>query len=140
VTGRVTNIATMGPLPNAQVTIGTTGALTGSDGRYTITGVPAGEAIVRVQLLGYGSAEQTVTVNPGQPVSADFELGVQALDLDAIVVTGTAGGTQRRALGNVVSTVEAEAVLVQSPIVNMDQLLAQRSPGLMMLPGGGNVG
>jgi TonB-linked SusC/RagA family outer membrane protein len=35
---------------------------------------------------------------------------------------------------------DAATVVQQAPVANVDQLLAQRSPGLMMLPGGGNVG
>lgn len=142
ITGQVTNLATGAPLPNAQVAVGSSGrgGLTGPDGRYSVSAVPLGEVTIRVQLLGFSTTERVVTITAGQPVTADFQLGMQALDLDGIVVTGTAGGTQRRAIGNVVSTVDAETVVQQTPIGNMDQLLAQRSPGLMMLPGGGNVG
>jgi len=142
VTGQVTNQATGAPLANVQVTVGVAGlgGLTGNDGRFALASVPAGEVVVRVQMIGFTPAERTVTVVPGQPAVVNFQLASRALDLDGIVVTGTAGGTQRRALGNVVSSLDAEAVMQQSPVANMDQMLAQRTPGLMMTPGGGNVG
>jgi hypothetical protein len=64
------------------------GALAGTDGRYSLLGVPAGTVTLRVQLIGYGTMERTVTVAAGQSAVADFELSTEALGLDEIVVTG----------------------------------------------------
>jgi TonB-dependent starch-binding outer membrane protein SusC len=108
VRGRVVESGTMRPLNGVQVSIPGTnrGALTNAAGDYMIVAVPAGQQTVRAQMIGYRSSEQTVTVVSEQPVQANFELGQSAIALDELVVTGTPGATQRRALGNAVSTRE----------------------------------
>ncbi|MGH2395126.1 MAG: carboxypeptidase-like regulatory domain-containing protein, partial [Candidatus Limnocylindria bacterium] len=142
VSGAVTDTRTGGPLVGVQVSIGGSGlgVLTNEQGRYTIENVPAGQVTVVVESLGFANVERAVTVASGQTVTVDVQLTMTAVDLDEIVVTGTAGGTQRRAIGNVVATVNADEVLARAPIDNVDQLLGQRTPGLMMLPGTGQVG
>ena len=140
--GQVIHGRTNRPLPAAQVFVEDTnlGTITDSGGNYSISGVPAGEVTVTVQLIGFASTSAQATVTSGGTATVDFQLSERALDLDGIVVTGTAGGTQRRAIGNVVATVDAEDVMARSPIGNVDQLVGQRTPGAMMLPGTGQVG
>jgi TonB-dependent starch-binding outer membrane protein SusC len=116
------------------------GTLAGADGRFTISGVPAGEVTVRVQILGYASRSQTVTLTSGETVELDFRLTQQALALDEVVVTGTAGGAQRRAIGNVVDRISAADVMEVAPVTNMSQLIGQRTPGVMLLGTAGQVG
>ncbi|HSJ32859.1 MAG TPA: SusC/RagA family TonB-linked outer membrane protein [Longimicrobiales bacterium] len=142
VTGRVTNASGGAPLQGVQVSIASAriGAVTDREGRYIINAVPTGAVTVTAELIGYSRGSSTVNVAAGATAVADFALSISALALDAVVVTGTAGGTQRRAVGNVVSSVNAEAVMATSPITNVDQLMGQRTAGLMMMPGGGNVG
>jgi TonB-dependent SusC/RagA subfamily outer membrane receptor len=111
-----------------------------ADGRYVLPGVPAGEVTLRVDLIGFASMDKKVTIISGQSVTVDFELTTQALGLDEIVVTGTAGGSQRRAIGNVVTTVSAAAVMAKAPIQNVDQLIGQRTPGVRLSTQTGQVG
>jgi TonB-linked SusC/RagA family outer membrane protein len=138
----VTEAGTGRPLANVQVSLrgGQRGTLTGASGQYAITEVSPGEAVVTVESIGYRSGEQTVTVQAGQTVTADFELSQAAIDLDEIVVTGTAGRTTRRALGNSVSTVNAEAITESAPISNVQDLLHGRTPGVQLLSSTGVVG
>jgi TonB-linked SusC/RagA family outer membrane protein len=142
VTGRVVQSGTVRPAGGAQVSIPGTGLgqVVNSEGRYLLLGVPAGEVTVRVQLLGFGTEEKRATVTAGQTVTVDFELTTQALSLDEIVVTGTAGGTQRRAIGNVVTSLNADAVIARAPIQNVDQLIGQRTPGVRLSTQTGQVG
>ncbi len=142
VAGRVIAAGTGQPLSGSQVQIVGTdlGTVTGGSGRYEIAEVPAGEIEVRVQRLGYRTMTREVTLESGETVTVDFQLPQEAIGLDEIVITGTAGGTQRRAIGNVVSTISAEQIMEQSPITQADQLIAQRSPGVMMLPSTGQIG
>ena len=96
------------PAEAAQVSIsgGGYGALTTSDGRYTIRLGDAWvgrEVTVRAQLLGYAEQRRTLTLGSGVN-TVDFSLQQQAVALDEIVVTGQAVATKRRALGNTVST------------------------------------
>ncbi|MGH7467362.1 MAG: SusC/RagA family TonB-linked outer membrane protein [Longimicrobiales bacterium] len=142
IVGTVTEAGTTRPLASVQMSIEgrNLGALSDAQGRYTIQNVPAGEVRLVATRIGYAQAARTVTVRDGATATADVQMTETAVLLDEVVVTGTAGGTQRRAIGNVVATVSADAVMARSPVGSVDQLLAQRTPGLMMLPGTGQVG
>ncbi|NLG63479.1 MAG: SusC/RagA family TonB-linked outer membrane protein [Candidatus Cloacimonetes bacterium] len=107
VTGSVIEQSTTRPLPGAQVVIGETGlgALTDSRGRYQVLNVPAGQHTVRVQIIGYGEASQTVTVVAGEAVTADFALEETAVSLDRIVVTALGIERQEAAIGVATETV-----------------------------------
>jgi len=142
VTGRVIQSGTMRPLSGAQVSVAGTGlgALANNDGRFLILNVPAGEARVRVQVIGFGTQERTVSVVSGQTMTVDFELTSEALGLDEIVVTGTAGGQQRRAIGNVVSSISAESQLERTAPSSLQAMLAGQAPGVNVQIGGANAG
>src|SRR5512146_1034626 len=84
VTGVVTDSANHGGLADVQVTVvpegmteaavGLRGARTGPDGRFTITGVRAGNFVVHARLIGYKPAERRVEVLDGQSATANFAL------------------------------------------------------------------
>ena len=145
ITGEVVEARSGRPLAQGQVFIlGTgVGGLTNTAGRYLLANVPTGTVTVRVELIGYTSTEQTVDVPEGGAVAVDFELSEEALALDEIVVTGTPGGTQRRAIGNVVGRVSAARVMEATPSFTFQELLGTRVPGVSLggLPGGvGGIG
>lgn len=140
--GEVVDGRTSRPIAGAQVWLPGTGlgTVTNNAGRFQLLNVPAGEVVVQAQMIGYATTEESTTVIAGQVVTVRLLLSQQAVALDELVVTGTAGGTRRRAVGNVVESMNADQVLSTVSVRNMDQLLAQRSPGVMMLPGTGQVG
>jgi TonB-linked SusC/RagA family outer membrane protein len=142
IVGRVTDAGSGRPLASVQMSIvGTTlGTLTDVQGRYTIANVPAGEVRLLATRIGYAQLQRTVTVGDGATATADLQMTETAVLLDEVVVTGTAGGTTRRAIGNVVASVNADQVIAKSPIGSVGELLGQRTPGLIMLPGTGQVG
>ena len=129
--GQVTDAVSMRPLSGAQVSVPGTGrgALANASGQYLIVNVPAGPQTVRVELIGYGVQEQEITVPAGEVVQVNFSLSQSALELDAIVVTGTPGQTQRRAIGNTVSTFQADEVTEAVPVGTVQELLQGRTPG-----------
>ena len=130
------------PLPAAQVSIAALniGVLGQQNGNFTIQNVPVGTHQLTAQRLGYRSATQDVTVTAGGTTTLNFTLSEEALQLDALVVTGTPGGTQRRAIGNVVTQVEAAVVAETMPISTMGEMLGARAPGLQFQEITGNVG
>jgi TonB-linked SusC/RagA family outer membrane protein len=142
VTGRIVQASSLRPLAGAQVSIPGTGigALANNEGRYLLVNVPVGQHTVRVEIIGFGTQERSVTVAAGQSAALDFQLETQALGLDEIVVTGTAGGVQRRAIGNVVATVSAEKQLETRNPESVQTLLSGSTPGVMINVGVGNVG
>src|SRR5207302_8954872 len=68
ITGKVTNPAGA-PIAGASVSSGGNGAITGSDGGYTLQ-VPGGTSTVTAALAGYQSASESVTVTAGQSTQA----------------------------------------------------------------------
>src|SRR5689334_23145760 len=68
VTGEVTNTAGA-PISGASVSSGGNGAITGTDGGYTLQ-VPGGTSTVTAALAGYQSASESVTVTAGQSTQA----------------------------------------------------------------------
>ena len=62
----------------------------GEDGRFIMAKVPAGEYRITAELIGYESATTTVVVVAGEVVSVELELMASAVELEEVVVTGTA--------------------------------------------------
>jgi TonB-linked SusC/RagA family outer membrane protein len=118
----------------------TRGARTGTNGRYTITAVPAGSFTLRVRFVGYAPKEQPITVRDGESLTADFALLQRSTVLDQVVITGTGGLTPRRAVGNVIESISADSVLQVAPARSVEQLIGSRTPGLIVLPSSGQVG
>lgn len=142
VSGSVTDAVTGRPLVGAQVSIpdARLGGLANASGNYLILRVPPGTHTVRVDMIGYGFAEQEITVADGQTAVADFQMRQSAISLDELVVTGTAQRTQKRAIGNAVSSVKAEQITELAPVQDVQELLAARSPGLTIMSNAGNAG
>jgi TonB-linked SusC/RagA family outer membrane protein len=140
--GQVTDAVTSRPLSSAQVSVVGTGrgGLANASGQYLVLNVPAGTQTVRVELIGYAPMEQEVTVTGGEVATSDFQLVQQALALDAIVVTGTAGETQRRSIGNSVTSFDAASVTESVPVLSLQEMLQGRSPGLTLISNGGGAG
>src|SRR5437762_3111059 len=95
------------PLLGAQIhLVGTgLGTRTGEGGRYTIVNVPAGQYRLRAQMLGHRPVEQAITVTAGATTTQDFTMKVEAIGLDALVITGTAGQARQREVGNAISQI-----------------------------------
>src|SRR4051812_41901278 len=76
VTGRVFNPATGEYVRNAEVSVqgGSATAITEVGGYYTLTNVPAGDAILSVRYTGYDLATAKVNVTPGGTATADVNL------------------------------------------------------------------
>jgi hypothetical protein len=119
VTGRVTTggagaDSVVRPVRGATVSIAGTAlvATAGADGRWTIGRVPAGQRTVRVRLLGYRTAERTVTVVGGDTVRVAVALDRQAQVLAPVRTEGRP--TDAEAFGALpnVGTVTLEAAQI----------------------------
>jgi iron complex outermembrane receptor protein len=140
ITGRVVDSTSQQPLANVTVAVPGTqrGALSGADGRFTITSVPAGAQRVRAQRIGYGSREAQVAVTGGASVTVTFALTASASALSEVVVVGY--GTQRReAVTGSVATVKAEDANV-GVVANPTQLLNARVAGVQVTSNSGDPG
>jgi TonB-linked SusC/RagA family outer membrane protein len=142
VTGRVVDQRTGQPIPAVQVFIAGSGigALSQQNGRYLLLNVPAGTHTLTAERIGYRSSTAQVTVAAGQTAVQDFTLTEEALGLDEIIVTGTPGGTQRRAIGNSVAAVAASEITETVAVSTVQDLMGSRTPGLQFARVSGNVG
>lgn len=137
--GVVVSEQTLRPLEGAQVQVlGTErGTITDARGRFLIPGLSGPEVTLRVIMLGYRTAQQTVRVGD---VNARIVLSETAIELDALVVTGTPGAVQKRAIGNAVATIKAADVLDLAPAPTFQALVNARAPNVVILPGTGMLG
>ena len=97
--GQVTDKADGSPLALVQVFIpGTSlGTLTNENGRYVIQNVPSGLYTVVARRIGYADGNrENVAVPDGGTVEVDFSLGITALAMDELVVTGVMDPTSAR--------------------------------------------
>lgn len=127
------------PLASARVGITgtTTGTLTGTDGRFTLS-APAGAIRLVVSRIGYNTREVPVPAGQGTVTVA---LQAATLSLEELVVTGQATSVARRNLANAVASVSAEEVTA-APAQTVDQALQGKIPGAIIsansgAPGGG---
>ena len=136
--GTVVAASTLEPLAGAQVSIvGTNlGGLTNQAGRFLIQGVSGTEVTIQVVMLGYGTT--TAQIRVGE-TNLRISLGQSAIMLDELVVTGTAGDTRRRVLGNAVSQIDASGTLT-APVENLGDLLKGRATGVVVTQGSGVAG
>lgn len=141
VTGSVRDAVSQAPVPAAQVSIvGTSlGMLTNNVGRFLVMNVPAGPQTVRVELIGYGTLEMEVTVPAGGAATADFDMRQDAIALEGVVVTGTAGQARRREVGNSISAVLAEDI-EYTAVTDFGDVLQGRTAGIQINDHSGQVG
>ena len=138
--GAITSASNSAPVAGAQVfVVGTRlGGVSGTDGRYSFSGVPAGTHLVRIRSLGYQPTEKSIVVEAGATVTADFVVTTAPVSLDEVVVTGTAGSARKREVGNSIGQVKvADAAEVSSSV---SQLLTGRLAGVSIAGGTGNSG
>ena len=140
VTGRVTDPRSGATLSAVQIYIAGTsnGTLTNDAGRFTLLNVAPGTYTLRAERIGYSAANQQVTVRAGEAVEIQFELREQALGLDEIVVTGTAGAARRREIGN--SIAQINVADLAAPLPTADAILQGRAAGVTVIQTTGQVG
>jgi TonB-linked SusC/RagA family outer membrane protein len=142
VRGTVTDTRSGNPVSDVQVvaTGSRRGAVTDAAGRYLIASLPAGPVTLRAQRLGYTPVTRSITIVAGQTATVDFGFASAVTSLDEVVVTGTPGATEKRTLGNAVSTIHAEDLTAAVPVPNVTELLQGRSAGVNVVSNSGSVG
>ncbi len=141
VTGVVTNAVSGEAIAGAQISIpGTTlGTLANNVGRFVLLNVPAGPQTIQAQFIGFGTVTEEVTVPSGGSVVVDFTLRNEAIALEGVVVTGTAGAARRREVGNSIAQINA-ATLESAPISEAADMLMGRAAGVTVMMNSGQVG
>jgi TonB-dependent SusC/RagA subfamily outer membrane receptor len=145
VRGRVTDAQAGRGLADAQVIVDGTriGAITGANGEYTLSGVPAGPRTITFRRLGYQPATRPVTVGAGASATVDVALNTSVINLSEVVVTGQGTPTERRKVGTSIASVDAETI-TRTQAATIDQALQGKLPGAQITqnsggPGGGGI-
>jgi TonB-linked SusC/RagA family outer membrane protein len=127
------------PLEAARVSIEGTLLLETTDpaGRFQFQNVPGTQVTLRVARVGYQPASLVVGVGQTDIRVALREASVR---LDEIVVTGQPSGTERRAVGNSIATIDAPMALQLSGAGDVTRLINGRAAGVAILPGSNRVG
>jgi outer membrane receptor for ferrienterochelin and colicin len=119
ITGRVLDPQGNGMSDVGIQIVGTTiGTLSGVDGRYTVTGVPAGTVTLLARRIGYGSKTITgIVLAAGQTVEQNIAMAPAALQLATATVTATqergsvsAALDRQRSAAAIINTVTAEQI------------------------------
>ncbi len=128
------------PLPQTQVLLVGTGlgARAAANGQYSIVNVPAGQYRLRAQLIGHRPAEVPITVTAGAVVAQDFAMRKQALSLDALVITGTAGAARQREVGNSIAQIDMSK-LKETP-ATVGELLQGKAAGMQVMQSSASAG
>jgi TonB-linked SusC/RagA family outer membrane protein len=142
VTGRVTSDGV--PVPSVTVSIPELGlgTLTNEAGRYTIL-IPGarvqGQSVgMMARRVGYRPQTVRVTIVAG-PVTQDFDLVANPLQLGEVVITGAGTATEVEKLGNVRNAVSAE-LIVKANEPNIVQALAGKAPNVLVQQSAGDPG
>jgi TonB-linked SusC/RagA family outer membrane protein len=113
------------------------GALTDASGRFRLTGLTGTTVILNARSIGLRPVTDTVSVGA---TNVRIVMSQRALELNEMVVTGTAGGAEKRELGTSVATVNAADVTSVTTVPSVEGLLNGRAPGVVVLPATGQVG
>jgi TonB-dependent SusC/RagA subfamily outer membrane receptor len=126
------------PLAGARVAIqgGTAFALTDLRGRFRLDNAPA-TATLRVSMIGFRPA--SVEARAGDE-NVQIRLTPTVVELSEVVVTGTAGGEERRSIGNAVSKIAVSDIQQVAPVQDLSTLVNARAPGVIYQPSQGAVG
>jgi TonB-linked SusC/RagA family outer membrane protein len=141
VTGLVTSATDARPLVGTQVRIPSLnlGALTNTQGRFLLPGVPAGRHEILVQRIGYRPMTQPVEVTAGQTDTVNFALEERAISMEELVVTGVAAETPQTQLPFTVAKIDAEEIS-HTPVISLGGLVAAKVPAVKVVQGSGLPG
>ena len=142
VVGTVRDKTTGAMLEAVRVQIGTStiGGTSDQRGHFVIRGVPAGAQSVRVTRIGFRPATQTVQVPANDSVRVTFDLAASAVELSAVVTTGTGGAVEKQRVGSSLGIVDFTQLRDQVPVGDFESSLAAKVTGLRSEGIGGGAG
>ncbi|MCG8607400.1 SusC/RagA family TonB-linked outer membrane protein [bacterium] len=143
ISGKVTDEAG-DALPGANVLIQRTnlGAATDIEGTYKFT-IPVDvirgqQVVIEARFIGYRTKTESILLSPGN-ISQDFALAIDALDMDAIIVTGVVEETPRAKMAFTVGHIGQDA-LEQVPASDPASALYGKVAGVRVIRGSGQPG
>ena len=140
IAGTVVSDRSNAPIGEAQVAIEgrPVGTTTDAAGRFRLSGL-TGTGTVQLTVRRIGYQPRTVSAAIGS-TDVRITLVERAMELTSVVVTGTAGVAEKRAIGNAVSSVKAADIVATQPVNSFQELLNGRASGVSIIASSGQVG
>jgi TonB-dependent SusC/RagA subfamily outer membrane receptor len=139
VSGFVNDSLTGRPIADASVRAEGTSiaSRTNPQGRFTLVGLTGTTVNLVVTHLGHQPVTRSATVGA---TNVAILLPRSTLRLDELVITGQAGNTEVRALGNVVGVVDMSSAQLVTPSKGVQEALSVSVPGLQVQRASGQLG
>lgn len=96
------------PFASVAVTGTTLGTVTDETGHFQLVNLPAGERTVVVSVVGYKTKTQVVHIQPNTTLEVKFELEVDRLNLEEVVVSANRSEQKRTEAPVIVNTISSE--------------------------------
>jgi TonB-dependent SusC/RagA subfamily outer membrane receptor len=140
VVGTVTDATTKHALEGVRIQIlGTTiGGMSDQRGHFMVRNAPVGPQRVQATRIGFRPSSQSVTIARGDSVTVVFSMDVSAVELSAIVTTGTGGEVDKKKVGTSMGTVDFTNRT--APSGDIGSALAAQVTGLRSQSVGGGAG
>ncbi|HZJ01099.1 MAG TPA: SusC/RagA family TonB-linked outer membrane protein [Gemmatimonadaceae bacterium] len=139
--GRVTDATSGGPLAAVQISIEGTraGAQSGSDGNYSINGIPTGPQTLVVRRVGYSLQRIPITVGAGVASVQNIALKAVPTTLNEVTVTALGETIAQRSLGTAQQAVKGSAI-AETQRENFVNALQGRVAGVQVVSSSGVPG
>lgn len=128
--GHVTSDGEIVPFATIVIKDSNTGTATNEQGHFEIKAIPEGTYTVRVQAIGYIAKEVEIKVVQGKPVDLDFELDIDQIGLEEVVVSADRNNISRKEAPVIISPITEKLFSSTASTVLADGL--SFSPGVRL--------
>ncbi|MEA3444738.1 MAG: TonB-dependent receptor [Bacteroidota bacterium] len=128
--GHVVNGGEHIPFATVSVKGSTIGITTDGSGHYQLINLPEGVLTIIAQSLGYKPQEKVITIKAEETKILNFELEIDFLGLEEVVITGDRNATNRIGSSTVVNTITPKLFAVTQSVTLSEGL--NFCPGLRM--------
>lgn len=105
IVGHVVSDETHIPFATVSVKGTTLGVNTDETGHFQLINLPGGTHIIRAQSMGFRPEEKEITVRSGETVEVKFDLEIDDMNLEEVVVTADRGEMKRVESSSIVNTI-----------------------------------
>lgn len=128
------------PLLGATVMVDGTGKGMYSDaeGKYAISGLPAGDQVLIISYIGYEEFREVLELESGKTVSRDVKMKLEGNLQDEVIIVGY-GVERKREMTGSVSKINSKE-LNEIPATSLDAAMQGKAAGVQVIQGSGIAG